>query len=66
MSTDRVAGPKGLLYTLQPLSKKGVISPFLRPFRAREVTIAPIAFGLLNCLRNPIVPHVRNWPIPRE
>jgi hypothetical protein len=46
MSTDRVAGPKGLLYTLQPLSKKGVISPFLRPFRAREVTIAPIAFGL--------------------
>jgi hypothetical protein len=65
MSTDPVAGPKGLLYTLQPSSKKGVISPFLRPFHACKVTIIPIAFGL-HCLCNPIVPHVQNWTISRE
>ena len=33
-----LCGPRGLPYFWQPLSRKGAISPFLRPLHAHEIT----------------------------
>ena len=47
MSTDCVVGWRVYWISCSHHLRKGLVSPFLRPFRAHEITIAPIALSYI-------------------